>query len=141
MCRLARNLTATVGGTSANAAWKTALVDMISSSGVYATVGGTTTPKSGDAVVENWVGSESSSRFNFGVSGIGGTGPPKTGGYTSPFKGSLTFGVADANKQGIAYSVIGAGTIELTNPAADQTAVAKVKRTTDGVRHWDLCTD
>ncbi len=58
------------------------------------------------------------------------TGPsaPKTGKYVSPFLGEIEVGTTKKIKEGITYTVVGEGKIELTDPDANQTVLATLKR-------------
>ncbi|MEQ1712002.1 MAG: hemagglutinin repeat-containing protein, partial [Hyphomicrobium sp.] len=142
--RARQGLAVTVGGT-------TSLIG----GGLYATEGERTL-STGALVVRDLIDSSTSRSSSFGVSGIGGTqgiggalfagasdahsasapsasapAPEQTQGssaYTSPFKGSVSLGQERARREGVTYSVIGPGQITLTDPGADESAVATVRR-------------
>ncbi len=85
----------------------------------------------GHLVSRNLHDYERSSGFSFSITGLDKlTGPsaPKTGKYVSPFLGEIEVGYTRKIKEGITYTVVGEGKIELTDPDANQTVLATLKR-------------
>jgi hypothetical protein len=112
--------------------------------GQIASVGGGTTDLTTKSLTAtNLQDYSHSSSTSFSISGIdkglglpgafpngpnGGATPPTGGGYRSPFFGNLSFGTTSAIKEGITFSVVGAGTIKLNGANADQSVIATLKR-------------
>jgi Pretoxin HINT domain len=99
---------------------------------IASTGGGTTSLTTGTLTSGDLSDYNNSSSFNFGLSGIdrllGLT--PKDDIQSAQF-GSLTIGQSTTTKEGLTFSVVGEGKITFTDPAADQTITATLKRDLD----------